>query len=96
MCIFYSKSLDCGCIIIAWHFRRDGNTIILSGHAYKKICNKCNDLSDDVLDNRLKKFKNNNYKIYSKDDYIFYSNGWKNTIDYTVPNQHLDFGIDYY
>jgi hypothetical protein len=96
MCIFYSKSLNCGCLIIAWHFRKDGNTIILTGHDYKRFCNKCVNLSDNELDNRLNNFKKNNYKLYSKEDSVLYSNGWKNTTDYTVPNKHLEFGVDYY
>jgi len=94
MCIFYSKSLDCGCVIIAWHFRRDGNTIILSGHDYKRICNKCVELPDYELDNRLNNFKKNNYKIYSKEISILYSNGWKNEINYDFPIRDFDISTD--
>lgn len=101
MCIFYLKALSCGCEIIACHFRKDNNSIILSNHSYKWICNKCINLPSEVLDNKLNNMKNNiNFnKIYCKDDYIFYSNGWyrspSSPTEYFIPNEHRVFGIDY-
>ena len=94
MCIFYAKSLDCGCVVIAWHFRRDKNIIILSGHSYKIICNKCLNLTDDDLDKRLNKFKNNNYKLYSNENSVLYSNGWKNLTDYTFKQREFDINCE--
>lgn len=94
MCIFYTKSLHCGCVILACHFRREGNTIILSGHTYKRFCDKCLDLSDNELDNRLNEFKKHDYKLYSKEDSVLYSNGWKNTINNDFPIRDFDISTD--
>lgn len=102
MCIFYTKSLRCGCKIIACHFRTENNCIILGNHSYKWFCNKCMNLSDNELDNKLNKIKNSNNfnKIYGTNDYINYNNGWNRTasspIDYFIPNESLVFGVDYY
>ena len=53
MCIFYIKSLYCGCKIIASQSREDNNCIFIVGHSYKWICNKCINLPDERLDERL-------------------------------------------
>lgn len=95
MCIFYTKSLYCGCKIIATQFREENNCIFLVGHSYKWICSKCINLSDEKLDKKLQNIKQNDNKIY-----ISFINGWyrssSSPIDYNIPNKHLIFGIDYY
>lgn len=95
MCIFYIKSFYCGCKIIAAQFSEDKNCIFLVGHSYKWICNECINLSDEILDTRLQNIKQNDNKIY-----ISFINGWyrspSSPIEYTIPNKHLVFGIDYY
>jgi len=102
MCIFYTKKLNCNCEIIACRFRIDNNCIILSNHSYKWICDKCIKLSNEEIDNRLHKIINdtNFNKIYGLDDYINYSNSWIRTasspIEYVIPNESREFGIDYY
>ena len=102
MCIFYNKLLHCGCEIIACHFRRERNCIIIGNHSYKWICDKCIKLSDEELNNILNKIKTNiNYnKIYCKDDFVYYSNGWNRSdsspTEYIISNESRIFGIDYY
>lgn len=78
MCIFYIKSLSCGCQIIASHIGREQNCIILGNHSYKCICDKCINLQDEILDNKLNNIKNDIFfnKIYCQDDFIYYSNRW--------------------
>ena len=94
MCIFYNKTLFCGCKIVAAQSREDITSIYIVGHCYKNICNKCINMSEQELNNRLEKIRENDNKIF-----VSVVNGWyrssSSPIDYTIPNQNLIFGIDY-
>lgn len=95
MCIFYNKSLLCGCKIVAVQTREDIKCVYIDNHCYKTICKRCINMSDQELNKRLEKIRENDNKIF-----VSFLNGWyrssSSPTDYTIPNQHLVFGVDYY
>lgn len=71
MCIFFIKSLYCGCKIIACQSREEPKCIHIVNHSYKWICDRCIDLPDKILNERLENIKNIDNKIY-----VSFINGW--------------------
>lgn len=68
MPIFYKKTLNCGCTVIALTVRKKNDTFELGGHSYNYICVECkSNLSEDLLDDRLE-------NIYKNDDKILKNN----------------------
>lgn len=64
MGIFYQKTLNCGCSIIALTASKENDTFILGGHNYSHICNECKqNMSEDVIDDRLEEMYKNDCKI---------------------------------
>ena len=64
MPIFYKKTLECGCIIIALTAEKVDDGYLLGGHSYYVICNECKlNLSEETLDERLEDMYNNDNKI---------------------------------
>lgn len=57
MCIFYYKSLPCGCKIFAAQTREDIKCIYIDNHCYKSICKKCINMSEQELNKQLYKIK---------------------------------------
>ena len=67
MTIFYKKTLNCGCTIIALTVRKKNDTFELGGHSYNYICIDCKlKLSEELLDDRLENIYKNDDKV-SKD-----------------------------
>ena len=64
MAIFYKKTLDCGCSIVAFTTSKENDTFTLIGHSYNYICIECKSiLTEELLDDRLENIYRNNYKI---------------------------------
>lgn len=64
MAIFYKKTLDCGCSIVAFTTSKENDTFILRDHSYNYICNECKSIfTEELLDDRLENIYRNNYKI---------------------------------
>lgn len=64
MAIFYKKTLDCGCSIVAFTTSKENDTFILRDHSYNYICNECKlKLSDELLDDRLENIYKNDDKV---------------------------------
>jgi hypothetical protein len=64
MAIFYKKTLDCGCAIVAFTMSKENDTFTLIGHSYNYICIECKSiLTEELLDDRLENIYRNNYKI---------------------------------
>lgn len=78
MCIFFVKTLYCGCKILAVQSREDAKCIYIVNHTYKNICDNCIQLPEEKLDERLENMKKNDNKIY-----VSLVNGWSH-IDYTT------------
>lgn len=57
MCIFYNKSLLCGCKIVAVQTREDIKCVYIDNHCYKSICKKCINMSEKELNKQLDKIK---------------------------------------
>jgi hypothetical protein len=68
MAKFYTKTLKCGCIIIAVTCNTD---TFIGGHTYKHICDKCVLFSEETIDDKLQ-------NIYMTDNRVFKNNnnGW--------------------
>ena len=81
MAIFFNKTLLCGCKIVAAQSREDKNCVFLVDHTYKWICDKCNEFSNETLNNRLSEIKKNDDKIY-----VSIINGW-----YRSPSSPTDY-----
>ncbi len=81
MCIFFHKSLYCGCKIVAAQSRENKNCIVLVNHTYRHICKKCINLPNEFLDNRLEIMKRDDDKIY-----VSVINGW-----YRSPSSPTDY-----
>lgn len=72
MAIFYKKTLNCGCVILALTSRKENDTYFLGGHNYYFICPMCKlTKSEKSLDDRLEKIYQHDYKISEAD-----KNGW--------------------
>ena len=81
MCIFFHKSLYCGCQFVAAQSREDTSCIFIVNHTYKWICDKCIKLPSETLNKRLEDITNNDNKIY-----ISFINGW-----YRSPSSPTDY-----
>jgi hypothetical protein len=78
MSIFYEKRLKCGCVILASESLSENDCTILTNHCNKLFCNKCMNLTDEELDNRINKLQNDkeNNKVCVNGKYVYKSNGW--------------------
>lgn len=74
MFLFYKKTIECGCIVIALTECKDNDIFILDGHNYASICNDCTlNISEEILYERLENMSKNDNKI-TDNEY----NGWNN------------------
>lgn len=81
MGIFFRKKLSCGCKIVACQTKEEKNVIFITGHSYGWICDKCVNLPEKIIDERLENMKKNDYKIY-----LSLVNGW-----YRSPSSPTDY-----
>jgi hypothetical protein len=76
---FHKKTLQCGCIILAFRVYKVNDAWILGGHDYYNICNKCKlNFSEELVDEILE-------DICSNDD----------KTSKNVPNNLIEICVDY-
>lgn len=69
MPIFYKKTLNCGCTILALTTHKEDDIFILGGHSYKYICDKCKlHYSENEIEDRLEHIYMNDNKITKNDN----------------------------
>lgn len=72
MAIFYKKTLNCGCVILALTTSKENDTYLLGGYNYYFICSTCKlTKTEKSLHDRLEKIYSIDYKITETD-----KNGW--------------------
>lgn len=69
MPIFYKKTLNCGCTIVALTRDKQNDTFILCDHSYNYVCIECkSNFTKKILDDRLQNIYKNDNKILNNDN----------------------------